>query len=90
VESDYGTNTFTLIVNSTNFAGTVSEQTYNFNVIIVCQVSSLTITSQASDTTLTINQGLFETLPFSVTQASNCMFPYTYLHTFLKAGVSIV
>ena len=45
VVSDYGINTFTLTVNSANFPGYVLEQTYNFNVIIACQVSSLIITS---------------------------------------------
>jgi hypothetical protein len=90
IQTDLGTKVFTLTVNSANFSGNVSEQTFNFNVIIFCQVSSLTIISQASDTTFTINQGLLETLPFSVTQTGNCMFPYTYSHTFLKAGVSIV
>ena len=65
--TDLGTKTFTLIVNSANFAGNVSQQTYSFDVIIACQVSSLTINSKAFDTTYTLNQGLLETLPFSVT-----------------------
>ena len=84
-----GTNSFTLTVNSANFASNVTFQTYSFNVIIACQVNSLTITSQASSVTYTLNQGLLETLPFSVSQTSNCMFPYTYTHSFLKAGLAI-
>ena len=43
--ADLGSNTFTLTVNSANFAGTVAPKTYIFDVIIACQVSSLTITS---------------------------------------------
>jgi hypothetical protein len=53
-------------VNSANFASNVTFQTYSFNVIITCQVNSLTITSQAFNATYTLNQGLLETLPFSV------------------------
>ena len=87
--TNLGTNYFTLTVNSANFASNVTTQTYSFNVIIACQVSSLTITSQASNVTYTLNQGLLETLPFSVSQTSNCMFPYTYTHSFLKAGLTI-
>jgi hypothetical protein len=36
-----------------------------------------------------LNQGLLETLPFSVSQTSNCNFPYTYTHSFLKAGLTV-
>ena len=64
--TDLGTKTFTLTVNSANFVGIVAQQNYNFDVIIACQVSSLTTTSQAADATYTLNQGLLETLPFSV------------------------
>ena len=64
--TNLGTHSFTLTVNSANFASNVTFQTYSFNVIITCQVNSLTITSQAFNATYTLNQGLLETLPFSV------------------------
>lgn len=43
--ADYGTHPFTITVVSSNFPGTVPQKTYNFNVVVHCGVSSLTITS---------------------------------------------
>ena len=43
--TDYGTHTFTLTVNSSNFSGTVAQKTYNFNVIVSCAVTGLSIIS---------------------------------------------
>ncbi len=53
--TDYGTHLFTLTVNSANFSSSVLQQNYNFNVIIACIVTSLAVTSQASDTIYTLN-----------------------------------
>ena len=50
-----GTRTFTITVVSATFPGTVASKTYNFNVEVICAVTSLSITSQASNTTLTLN-----------------------------------
>ena len=50
-----GTRTFTITVVSANFPGTVSQKTYNFDVVVICAVTSLSITSQASNTTYTRN-----------------------------------
>jgi hypothetical protein len=55
IPTDYGANPFTITVASSNFPGTLLSETYSFNVIITCAVSSLTITSQALDTTYTLN-----------------------------------
>ena len=53
--ADNGTHSFTLTVNSANFSGAVSQQTYNFNVVIACVVTSLTITSKVADFAYSIN-----------------------------------
>ena len=52
---DFGTHTFTITVVSENFPGNVTSKTYNFDVVITCAVTSLTITSQASNATYTLN-----------------------------------
>ena len=50
-----GTQTLTITVVSANFPATVSPKTYTFNVVVTCAVTSLTITSQASNATYTLN-----------------------------------
>ena len=50
-----GTQTFTITVVSANFPATVSQKTYTLNVVLTCAVTSLTITSQASNATYTLN-----------------------------------
>ena len=55
VPGDFGTHTFTVTVVSSNFPGTVTSKTYNFNVVVTCAVTSLTITSQVLNTTYTLN-----------------------------------
>ena len=52
---DFGTHTFTITVVSANFPVTVSQKTYTFNVVVTCAVTSLAITSQASNATYTLN-----------------------------------
>jgi hypothetical protein len=52
--TDYGTHSMSLTVNSKNFSGYVTQQAFNFNVIITCAVTSLTITSQVPNTTYTL------------------------------------
>ena len=39
--TDIGITAFTLTVNSANFAGTVAQKIYNFNLVVSCTVSSL-------------------------------------------------
>jgi hypothetical protein len=51
---NYGTQTFTITVVSSNFPGTLLSKNYNFDVIITCAVSSLSITSQVFDTIYTL------------------------------------
>ena len=58
-------------------------------MVIVCSVTSLTITSQVLDTTYTLNQGSLLTATFTVIQTDACQFPYTYTHSYLKAGLAI-
>ena len=52
---DLGTHTFTITVVSANFSATVANKTYTFDVIVSCAVTSLSITSQASNATYTLN-----------------------------------
>ena len=52
---DLGTHAFTITVVSANFPGTVASKTYTFNVVVTCAVTSLSITSQASNATYTLN-----------------------------------
>ena len=47
--TDIGTHTYTLIVNEANYSSTVAQQAYTFNVVIICTVTSLTITQKAAD-----------------------------------------
>ena len=58
-------------------------------MVIGCIVTSLTITSQVPDTTYTLNQGAMLTAAFTVTQANPCQYPYTYTHSYVKAGSAI-
>ena len=51
---DSGTQSFTITVVSANFPATVAQKTYNFNVVITCAVTSLSIASQASNATYTL------------------------------------
>jgi hypothetical protein len=78
-----------LTVNSQNFSGSVTQQAYNFDVIIACAVTRLTITSKVSDTIYTLNQGTLLTDPFTVVQDAACEFVFTYSQTFIKDGSSI-
>lgn len=87
--TDLGVHPYTLIVNERDWSSTVNQQTYSFNVIIVCTVSSLTITSKAADEYYILNQGLITTNPLSITQTDACVFPFTYTHTYTKDGSSI-
>ena len=41
--SDIGTHTFVLTVFSADFPGAVTQQTYTFNVLIFCSVTSITL-----------------------------------------------
>ena len=43
--TDIGTHTYTLIVNEKDWSSNVAQQTYSFDINIICTVSSLTITS---------------------------------------------
>ena len=52
---DFGTHTFTVTVVSSNFPGTVISETYEFDVVVTCAITSLTITSQVLNTTYTLN-----------------------------------
>ena len=52
---DLGTHTFTITVVSANFPATVLQETYTFNVVVTCAVTSLSITSKASNETYTLN-----------------------------------
>ena len=53
--ADSGTHTFMLAVNSSNFPGSVLQKTYNFNVVVACSVSSLSITSYVWNITYILN-----------------------------------
>lgn len=63
---NFGVYPFTITVISSNFFGAVAQKSYNFNLVINCAVTSLAITSQASNTTYTLNKGSFVTAPFTV------------------------
>ena len=39
--TDVGSHTFTLTVNSANYAASVAQVTFNFNVVVTCTVTSL-------------------------------------------------
>jgi hypothetical protein len=84
--TDIGTHTFTLKVNSLLYSSTVAQQTYTFNVIIVCTVSSLTINTQPANTNYILNQGALTTTALSTSQSSACNLPYTYSHVYKKNG----
>lgn len=59
-------------------------------MIIVCTVSTLTITSKAADKNPHIlNSGAFTTAPLVITQTDACVFPFTYSHAYTKDGSSI-
>ena len=73
--TDLGTNPFVLNVNSATFPGTVTQQTFNFNVIVSeCVVTTLTFsTSPPASTTVQIGiDSQPVTLPFAVTQTPEC------------------
>ena len=65
--TDIGTLAFSLTVNSANFAATVLEKTYNFNVVISCTVNTLTITNPIASLNYIVNQGSLSTSAFTLT-----------------------
>lgn len=66
--SEYNTYTFTFTADSQNWPAQVIDAAYNFNVIISCTVTSLTITSQPADKNpFILNEAAFTTLPLSIT-----------------------
>jgi hypothetical protein len=59
-------------------------------VIIVCTVSTLTITSEAANKDPHIlNTGSFTTDPLQITQIDACVFPFSYSHTYTKNGAAV-
>ena len=87
--TDIGSHAFTLTVTSKLYPGSVTQQTYTFNVIVVCTVSSLTITTQAANTNYILNQGATTTTALAITQNSACNFAFTYAHAYTKDGSAI-
>jgi hypothetical protein len=64
--TDYGTQSFTLNVNSANYPSILIQKTYKFNVIISCSVTRLTIDSKVPNTIYLINQEALTTAGFKV------------------------
>jgi hypothetical protein len=86
---DIGTKTFTLSVDSLLYGSSVTDQTYTFDVIVECTVSSLTISTKPADTNYILNQGAHTTTALSITQSNACNFAFTHTHAFSKNGASI-
>jgi hypothetical protein len=65
--TDIGTRTLTLTVDSSNYASSVADKAYTFDVTVVCTVTSLTINNQAANTNYILNQGVATTTALSIT-----------------------
>ena len=50
--TDLGTHPFVLTVDSLNYSGTVTTQTYNFNLIVSCVVTTLAFSTSPPTSTL--------------------------------------
>ena len=80
---DIGTTTFSLIVNSANFSGSIAPLTYTFDVVIACSVVQLNFASQASSLTYTLNDPAASTVAYTGQQLNDdCQLPFTYSVTY--------
>ena len=86
--SNVGTWSFTITATKTLLP--VLTTTFNFNVIVKCVVTGLTITSQVPNETYILNDTSLYTAAFSVTQIAACGYPYTYTFAFSKSGTGIL
>ena len=76
--TDIGSHAVTIQIASQSYHGTVASVSFNFNVIVTCAVTSLTISTTAADFTYTLNSGTVTKGPFTPVQVSNCNFAPTY------------
>ena len=67
--ADFGTYLFVLTVDSANFAGTVTPQAYNFNVIVTCVVTNIAFSSSPPAST-TVQVGI-DAQPFTIPFATS-------------------
>ena len=62
---------------------------FNFNVIVTCTVTSLSISTTATDFSYTLNSGTVTKGPFTPVQVSDCKFSPTYAAEIYQGGTFI-
>ena len=76
-------------VKSANYSNTVSEQDYNFNVVISCPITNLQIKTPINDTNYIINSGPINTSPFTIIQTPACNIVYIFTQTYFSQSTTI-
>ena len=79
--TDIRTHTFNLQVDSSLYSATVTQANYSFNVIVLCQISSLSITSSPSNILFAPLQSALTTSPLTVVSSYDCQLLLTYTLT---------
>lgn len=87
--NDIGEFPFTVYVNSLQYSATVPEKQMNFDVNIICDVTSFPLTERPLDTEYVLYQGTYVTESFQVTQDEACKLPETVIHTFTQNGLTV-
>jgi hypothetical protein len=72
VPDDYGSHPITVEINSRDYPSIVVYQTFTFNVIINCNVSSLTIEANVTDFAYVLNSGSITKGTFTPVQTPDC------------------
>ena len=84
---DVGTNNIVLTAISPDIPN--HTLTSSFNIIVVCQVSDMTITSSQVDLTHGVNQPEYLTTNFKLQQNPECKYPLTRTVVFELLGLVI-
>ena len=76
--ADYGNHPVTIKIVSSNYAATVLPVSFNYNVVVSCQITSFTLTTAATNFNYILNSGNVITGPYTTTQVNACGYPVTY------------
>jgi hypothetical protein len=84
--TEIGTHAVTIMITSSSYPGSTTAVSFNFDVIVTCTVTSLSISTTATDFNYTLNSGTVTKGPFTTVQMSDCKFSPTYAAEIYKGG----
>lgn len=84
--SDIGLHTFTIYIDSVEYAASVAQVTRTFNVNIVCTVTGFIFTSVPKDMEHVMKTNTKISLPFTFTQQDLCNLPVQITHSAVLNG----